>query len=291
MLSWLFRRNRSRSARSVVPNRIRLTVEALESRYCPSGPQITSFSASVVQGQTVLLTGTVDDPGASSVSVMFQGAASGTTPVSNGSFSLQTQATALGVISAQAFDNLNMYSSQFPTQLAAPAPTIMFTVAQDGEHNVAISGQVTDLSPGGLTVTFSGVVTGTATTSASGSFSYSGTASALGQINAAVTDLLGVTGSGTAQLTNSAPTINNLEAVYSAGTGVWTISGQVVDEYAAGLTVNLSNVPGEGTATATVETDNFFTLTVEAAATATNTVSASVTDWWGAVSQTVTVTM
>ena len=87
MLSWLLRgRNKPRRERLPRPNRSRLAVEALESRYCPSGPQVTAFSANVVQGQTVLLTGTVSDPGAGSVSVNFQGAASGTTTVANGSF-------------------------------------------------------------------------------------------------------------------------------------------------------------------------------------------------------------
>jgi hypothetical protein len=245
-----------------------------------------------MSGNTVQLSGMVSDPGATSVSLTFQGAASATTTATNGSFSLTVAETTPGTVYVQATDNSNLVSPQVSAQMpAAAAPTITFTVSQDGQHNVTVSGQVTDQAPGGLTVTLSGVVTGTATTASNGSFSWTGAASSLGQVNGAVTDSAGLTGSYTAQLTNVAPNITGLEAVYSAADGSWTFSGHVTDEYADGLTVTLTNLPGVGTATVTVQSDDTFTYVLEANSTATNIVSATVTDWWGAVSTTVTVTM
>jgi hypothetical protein len=150
---------------------------------------------------------------------------------------------------------------------------------------------VNDQSPGSLTVTLSGVVSGTATTTSSGSFSWTGTATSLGQVNGAVTDSSGQTATGTAQLTNAPPSITAFQADYSATTGLWTFTGQVTDEHAVGLTVTLSNVPGAGTVTTTVQDNGYFSFTIEAPATSTNVVSASVTDWWGATSATVTAPM
>jgi hypothetical protein len=292
MLSWLLRgRNKEKSARSAGPKRVRLTLECLENRYCPSGPQITSFSATVMSGNTVQLSGMVSDPGATSVSLTFQGAASATTTATNGSFSLTVAETTPGTVYVQATDNSNLVSPQASAQMPAAAPTITFTVSQDGQHNVTVSGQVTDQSPGSLTVTLSGVVTGSATTSSTGAFSWTGTATSLGQVNGAVTDSAGLTGNGTAQLTNAAPSITNFQVSYSATDSTWLFTGKVNDEYAAGLTVTLTNIPGVGTATVTVGCDDCFSYTDVAPQTATNTVSASVTDWWGAVSATVTVTM
>jgi hypothetical protein len=291
MLQWLLgTRNRSRRASTPKPNRIRPRVEGLEPRWCPAGPAITAFSAAAVQGQgnTVVLTGTVTDPGASSVSVTFQGVASVTTVVSNGSFSVQTQASALGTIVAQAIDNLSLSSSQVSTQLAVAAPTLTFTVSQAGQHNVTVSGQVTAQAPGGLTVTLSGVVTGTATTTSTGSFSWAGTATNLGQVNGAVTDVWSQTGNGTAQLTNAPPSIIGFTASFDSTIGAWTFTGQVRDEYAAGLTVVLSGIPGQPNVSVTVCSNNWFYDTVVLNSGASGTVSASVTDWWGAVSQTVT---
>jgi hypothetical protein len=292
MLEWLLgARKRSRRANTARANRVRLSVEGLESRWCPAGPVIGSFSAAAVpgQGNAVVLTGTVSDPGASSLSLTLQGGVSLTTAVSNGSFSVQTQASALGTIVAQATDNLSLSSSQVSTQLAVPAPTLSFTVSQDGQHNVTVSGQVTAQSPGGLTVTLSGVVTGTATTTSTGSFSWTGTATSLGQVNGAVTDLWGQTGNGTGQLTNTAPSITGFEATYSAGS--WTFSGHVNDEYAAGLTVTVYSVPGVANLSITVGPDDSFSETIVLSPGADGMVTANVTDWWGATSQTVTADM
>jgi hypothetical protein len=293
MLSWLFRgRNRMRSARSGRPKRIRLSLEALESRYCPSGPAITAFTASAQgQGETVLLTGSVSDPGATSISVNFQGAASGTATVTNGTFSLQTQATALGTISAQATDNSNLVSAQVSTQLSVPPPTITFTVSQEGGHMVLVSGQVTAQEPGGLTVSLSGVVSATATTGSSGSFSWTGDATSLGQINSTVTDVWGQTGNGNAQLTDTPPTITYFRASYQANGG-WLFTGEVNAEFATGLTVTLTNVPDVGTVTVTVGSNSLFSyLDTAAPASANSTVTATVTDDWGLVSQPITATM
>src|SRR5438552_1751849 len=67
-------------------------------------------------------------------------------------------------------------------------PTIQFTYSQGQGHTVNISGTVTDDSPGGLPVTFSGVIGGTVYTQSNGSFSATLTASALGIMRAQTVD-------------------------------------------------------------------------------------------------------
>jgi hypothetical protein len=78
---------------------------------------------------------------------------------------------------------------------------------------------------------------------------------------------------------------------YSTTTQTWIFFGTVNDEHAAGLTVTLSNLPNVGSVTELVASDDTFSYSLQAPATANNVVSASVTDSWGAVSSTVTVTM
>jgi len=377
MLTWLGRKKNPGTARRT-DNRVRLVLEALESRFCPSGgggdsgASISSFSASVVTGHTVLLSGTAG--GSGTITIQFSGVASGsTTAASNGSFSLQTQAGSLGTvyatpsdasgsgsqvhtqltvaaptitlgltqnqgtsvtlsgtvsantpngltvtfsgkatgstttgtggsysytanasgtgtISASVVDVWGQQSNVAQVTISASAPTLTLSVTQDANRDVTVTGQVNDESPSGLAVSLSGVVGGSATTSASGAFTFTGLASALGQITAAVTDPWNLSGSGSVQLTNAAPSITGFAAT-AGSNNMWTFSGQVSDEYAPGLTVTLSNIPGVGNVTVLVSSSDTFSYTVQLAAGASGTVDATVTDWWGAISQMVTVTI
>src|SRR5437660_9073679 len=85
-------------------NRAVLRVEGLEPRYCPAAPVLNSFAATVLDGRNVQLSGMVQtDHGG--VVVNFSGVAGGTATVqANGSFSLNTTASALGTITAVATD-------------------------------------------------------------------------------------------------------------------------------------------------------------------------------------------
>src|SRR5207302_658837 len=88
-------------------NRPALRVEQLETRDCPAAPVLSAFSATVLGGHSVQLAGTVQTDHPGGVMVNFSGVASGFTAVqADGSFSMTTNANALGVITAIATDYL-----------------------------------------------------------------------------------------------------------------------------------------------------------------------------------------
>jgi exosome complex RNA-binding protein Csl4 len=369
LVSRSFRPKGSKSSRNQNRNRVRLSFEALESRYCLSAPSITGFNAVVETGHTILLSGTVSDSNPGTVALQFSGVAAGTTSAdSTGHFQLETTAANLGMVYAVASDSTGASSMQAQTMLSTPSPqvtlnltqnagtsvtlsgqvfvntpggltitfsgqvsgtvvtnsngtfsytanaaglgsiyakttdvwgqtsntaqvsisstppTISLTVSQRANQNVYVSGKVTDESPANLTVSLTGVVSGTATTASDGSFSYTGPASALGKINASVTDPWGQTGTGSTTLTNVAPQITNFQAI-NLGQNMFTFEGQVMDEWAPGLTVQLSGLLGVNTSV-TVANDDWFTYTTTLQANQAGYVSAVTTDWWGLQSNT-----
>src|SRR5262245_30132830 len=120
---------------------------------------------------------------------------------------------------------------------AAPSLTLIHSVA--GQNLFLLTGHVTDEQPGGLTVQFSGVYTGSAQTNANGDFSITVQPSQLGNVFAQVTDSEQLTSSSVGQaLASLIPTISNFRAV-QVGRDAWTFSGTVTDEHAAGLVVTL----------------------------------------------------
>ena len=285
MLSWLWKTTGEPKRGQSSRNRIRPFLESLEDRYCPSGLQITQFTAMVQQGQTVFLAGTVTDSNPASVSLSFSGVASGSvTANSNGQFQLQTQASALGTITAQGTDGDGVTNNAQAT-ISVPAPAFSnLVVTQSGPNRqIRVGGQVS--SGANLTVTLSGIVSGSVTTGTNGTFSFTGTASNTGQVNVSVADVWGQTGTGAAQLANKAPTITNFTAVNTGYDNIWIFQGQVNDEWAPGETVTLSGlVPLQGV-TVTVGNDGWFHYQVQLGPTDIGLVTASVTDWFGAIGQ------
>ncbi len=269
-------------------NRIRLALESLEARDCPAAPQIMTFNASVLQGHTVLLSGTVMDENPSSVSITFSGVASGsTTANAQGQFQLQTTASQLGSVYAQALDNEQLTSTSVQRTLTCPAPTLTLNLAYNSGKSVTLSGQVTANTNANLTVTFSGQVTGTTVTNSSGGYSKTADASALGTVSAYVVDVWGQQSS-TVQVTiaSNAPSIVNFTATNNGG-NVWTIEGQVQDESAPGLIVHLSSaIPALASVDVTVGNDGWFVYTVQLQPGDSGGVSAVTTDWWGLTSNT-----
>src|SRR4026209_179960 len=71
-------------------------------------------------------------------------------------------------------------------------PTIMSMAWESGQQSFTLLGSVRDEQPGGLTVQFSGVYTGSVTTDPSGSFSLQVQPSSLGFVYASVTDREGL---------------------------------------------------------------------------------------------------
>ncbi len=290
MLRWLWKtKGRCRSTRGPASwKRIRPCLEGLEARDCPSGLQITAFNAMVMQGHTIMLAGMVSDANPASVNIRFSGVASGSVNANSlGQFQLLTQASALGTVFALGFEGAGQWSDTAQTNVSVPPPTITsFTVATPGPNRaVTVMGQVAAGSAAGLTVTLSGIVTGTAVTGSTGSFTFSGTAASLGQVNGRVTDVWGQTGYATAQLTNIAPTITNFAAVNTGFQNIWTFEGRVTDEWAPGETVTLSGIPALQNVRITVGNDGWFFYQAQLTAADTGLVVATVTDWWGATGQ------
>jgi hypothetical protein len=143
-----------------------------------------------------------------------------------------------------------------------------------------ISGRVADETPANCGVVISGAATGVVLCDAQGNFERTFDVATPGQIQA-------VAGDGQAQswpcildLTNVAPTVDNFIAVGGPNDS-WTFSGSVGDEAAAGLTVTLSGPPGVQGATATVNANGTWSVTVTLAPGTSGNVTATVADWYG----------
>ena len=165
-----------------------------------------------------------------------------------------------------------------------PPSVTSFSVSQAGHHDVQLTGSVSDDGAvSGLTVSFSGVVSGSTSTNADGDFLCVLTASALGSITATVTDDGGLSSDPcSADLTNVAPTIS-VSASQGVG-GCWIIEGSVSDEWAYGLTVTLSSGnPALDGMSVEIGSNGSFEFSILNPNVNLNgaTVSASVTDWWG----------
>lgn len=264
-----------------------LAIESLEDRYCLSAPQINSFTVTNGSGTTVTLSGHVMDESPTTVSVALTGVASASvTPNSQGNFSWTGSASALGTAYAKAHDNENLDSTQVSVQITSNVPTISFSVTESGPNKeVTVSGTVTDESPSGLVVTFSGKVTGTATTDSTGHFTLTTNASGLGQVNASTSDVWGQSSATYGYtLSSQTPTITNFNVAPSQG-NTWIITGTVNDEFAAGLTVTFGGLLAGNVAT--VASNNTFSLAVTLASGLTGYGTATVEDWWGQVSASV----
>jgi hypothetical protein len=162
-------------------------------------------------------------------------------------------------------------------------PTSMsLSISQSGAKGVVLSGQVTNPNPGaGVIIQFSGsAYHGQAVTGADGSFSVSGQADNLGTIYAAAMEDGSTLATAQVQVTSQAPSIANFQAVRGVN-NYYTFSGQVNDEYPPGLVVTFGGLQQLIGQTATVWTNNCFSITVQLCQGETATVSAQVTDWWG----------
>jgi hypothetical protein len=262
--------------------RARLGVEQLEMRDCPSMLSMLSFGATPLNsGHLVDLHGQIADSNPSAVVVSFTGVAAGSVhPGANGFFDLQTNASSLGLVNASAVDTDGSQSGA-AAQLTASAPSLMVNITYGANKQVTLSGMVMDGQPGGMTVTFTGVATGTVTTNANGSFSTTLTATALGKITAKAQDVWGLNSNAVdLWVSDAGPTIT-LKASQTTN-GVWVFTGKVTDFYAPGLTVTFSSstctaIDGK---TATVQADGTFTLAVVLNPGDTGWVRASVADCW-----------
>jgi len=271
---------RSQVARQ--PRRTRLFVERLEDRYCPSAPVISNFTATPTTGTTVQLTGNVSDANPASVQISFGGVMSGSVSANaQGYFSYTAQASGLGTVTATGVDGQNLTSNTAQAQVSAQNPSIQMSASYGTGRTVTLTGTVTDETPGGRTVTFTGEVIGSVTTNANGTFSYTATATALGNVTAQTTDPWGLS-SAPAQVTLAvaAPVISNFQVVHQYGT-TWVVEGHVTAPDSTGMTVRLGGLPALQGKTATVDGNGNFEIEVTIPNGQWGTATADVTDAWG----------
>jgi hypothetical protein len=140
-------------------NRVVLSLEHLETRDCPAAPVVTAFTAVAGIQHHVLLSGTVQDNNLAGATVQFAGVASGMANVhADGTFSLETDASSLGQITATVHDNENLWSNPFSTNIANNRPVINnFQVINRGNGLWELRGQVIDESAAGMVVRFGGL--------------------------------------------------------------------------------------------------------------------------------------
>jgi hypothetical protein len=154
-----------------------------------------------------------------------------------------------------------------------------------GNKAISLSGQLSDPNPGGYTIQFSGVYSGSVVTASDGTFSVQGTATGLGTITASTTVNGGVDGPQTvtaeATVTDPGITVTNFQAVNSGG-GNYVFSAlvqaQVVTSLPVSFSSTISAVEGQ---TSTVQSSGYFSLTITLAPGTNGEVDAIVTDCWG----------
>ena len=140
-----------------------------------------------------------------------------------------------------------------------PSTITLTTRMMTGTKAVYFMGRVTNTpNPGGLTVQLSGVASGTATTSANGTFMVQLVASGLGTEYAATAD--GQSNTAQATLTDPAPTVDQFEWGEGAG-GMFDFSGHVSGGY-QGETVNLGGLYDLQGKTATLDASGDFNIYV-----------------------------
>jgi hypothetical protein len=164
--------------------------------------------------------------------------------------------------------------------LSAPQVTLT-AVTELANHQVQVSGSVTDDSSPSVALHFGGVTSGQETVNSNTDFTFTGTASGLGAITAGGTDTLKQTSS-LAQInfTSAAPTIANLNYLWGASKQV-TITGTVNDAVPAALTVNIGGSAFGGGLAGTITTDSQGNFSITLTATQLGQVMVCTSDQWG----------
>ncbi len=276
----------------IAPTRYRLFLEPLERRDCPAAPTLT-FSASILANNTVHLTGSVTTTDLNMSYVQFSGVISGSAqPNSAGQYDAFIDGSTLGTITAQAHHMINGDSSPVDATITSSAPTLTLTRSYSGGA-VTLSGHVTDEDAAGHNVTFTGTVSGSATTDNNGDFTYTTSNWSSGNVSATTTDCWGLqSNTATVTLVNQAPVISNFRAIQGAENS-WTFRGQVTDEAPAGLTVTLhsTTIAAVNNQTVTVGIDGSFSTTLQLPAGSSGSVTAQTWDNLNQASNLATTTL
>ena len=291
MFGWMTRTRRRSVRPPFVPRRARLSLEALEDRYCLSAPQVTLTAVRELANHQVQVSGSVADDSSPTVMLNFTGVVSGQqAATSNSTFSFIATASGVGQISACGTDTLNQLSNTAQITFTSMAPAVTnLSYTWGANKQLTITGKVVDENPGNLMVNsggpaFGGGPGGTATTDAQGNFSMTVTASQLAQVMVMTNDQWGqASAMASLTLTDPTPTISNFVGVQGVNHS-WTFSGTVTAGYAPGLVVTFSGMDAVANQKATVRSDGTFSLTATLAANTSGNVNCTVTDWWNVVS-------
>jgi hypothetical protein len=263
-----------------VSSSYRPRIDVLEERCCPDASHVT-LNALVLPGHMVQLSGTVTGGQVAGLELQFTGAVSDvTTTDTNGNFSYTTSQASLGTVYAAGLSNAQPTDTAQAT-IAVAAPVLSLSISYGSQHNVTLSGWLTDIDAGSRPISIAGVAVGTPVTHSSGHFYLTTTASALGEVDATETDLWGqASNTATVMVSSSAPVIQDFAAVNSIG-NIWTFTGRVVDNHPEGLTIRFGNIPALVGQTVTVRADGTFSFTCTLPAGTYGTASAITTGWWG----------
>ncbi len=161
LAGWRKKPEQIRRKPSQLRKSVRLEIERLETRYCPS-PVISNFLArGAIANYQVELMGTVKDSDPGSILVTFSGPGLSTSITLSGSasFDVFTTATALGTVNAVAINQQTSQTGSASTTITDRAPSITnFTASQSGGGYWIFQGQVTDdQTVAGLVVTLGGL--------------------------------------------------------------------------------------------------------------------------------------
>jgi hypothetical protein len=160
-----------------------------------------------------------------------------------------------------------------------PMENINMQVTYDPNRQVTLTGGVSNTpTPGGQTIQFGGIVSGTTTTNAFGSFSITLPVKELGQVTATSTSQPCNTAS--ANLVSQQPVITNFKAI-NEGNGVWLFTGSVSGPPTQGEVVDFGGIlPLTGKSVA-VNADGTFSFCGMVACGQGGIAWAEAVDWWG----------
>lgn len=230
-------------------------------------PSLT-LNVVAVDTHTVSLSGTVTDADPSHLTVLFSGAFAGSTvTTADGTYALTAQVSGAGTIHANFTDGASATADEVAASYTLPVAVTLTSAVQDTQ-TVVLSGQVTDLNPGGaggLTVTFTGAYEGSTVTNADGSYSLTAAVASSGGVGATVTDGNGIT-SEVAATSFTLPVPLAISLAVSEVDKRWvTLYGTVADANEggnpSGLTVTFT---GACAGSAVTNTDGSYAVTVEA---------------------------
>jgi hypothetical protein len=271
-------------------------VQSLETRDCPAAPVISAFTVQqTTDGSHAQIIGVIQDEHPDTVSLSFSGSTSGSaTPDATGLFTALVPLTstfAMATVTATDSASLTTTASTRPTHAAmtptlGQAPVLSISLDHWSQRQVTIHGHVSDDSPGGLTVVFSGSVTGSAVTNSDGSFSFQAEANSLGLVEAVTVDGQGLQSNiATLVLTNAPPVITDFSITHSdLGSGWWEIKLTVTDESPGFMPVTIWYPNGSVLLSTTTCSTGELDTDVQLASGISGAFTAQATDWWGAKS-------